>query len=184
MQEEDFEIERIIIHPNYNRPLYSNDIALIRLRGSVASSSSFRPICLPTGDFNENGLTNGSFGIIAGFGVTNASAPIDQSPILQWIRLPFVDNNWCASFYLNYTINTPSLVNISSSQICVQGREDGDSCSGDSGGPLMNDAENGDRYVLFGLVSFGPRRCGIANFPSVYTRVASFMEWIMRNIEP
>lgn len=77
------------------------------------------------------------------------------------------------------------MVNISSSQICVQGREDGDSCSGDSGGPLMSDvmADSDDPYILLGLVSFGPRRCGIANFPSVYARVSTYMEWITNNME-
>jgi len=38
-QEEDFEIERIIVHPNYNNPRYANDIALIRLKQSTVSSS-------------------------------------------------------------------------------------------------------------------------------------------------
>lgn len=30
----------------------------------------------------------------------------------------------------------------------------------------MNEAELGnDRFVLLGLVSFGPRMCGLSNFP-------------------
>jgi hypothetical protein len=41
MQEEDFEIERIVVHPNYNNPRYANDIALIRLKQSTASSRKF-----------------------------------------------------------------------------------------------------------------------------------------------
>lgn len=39
LQEEDFEIEKIIVHPNYNNPRYANDIALIRLKESTATSS-------------------------------------------------------------------------------------------------------------------------------------------------
>lgn len=41
LQEEDFEIEKIIVHPNYNNPRYANDIALIRLKQSTAASSEF-----------------------------------------------------------------------------------------------------------------------------------------------
>jgi secreted trypsin-like serine protease len=53
------------------------------------------------------------------------------------------------------------------------------------GGPLMNEAELGnDKFILLGLVSFGPRQCGLSNFPGVYTRVSSYMEWILKNIEP
>lgn len=40
-----------------------------------------------------------------------------------------------------------------------------------------------DRYILYGLVSFGPRTCGLSNFPGVYTRVSSYMEFILRNID-
>lgn len=40
-----------------------------------------------------------------------------------------------------------------------------------------------DRYTLLGLVSFGPRTCGVSNFPGVYTRMAAYMNWILDNIE-
>jgi secreted trypsin-like serine protease len=54
----------------------------------------------------------------------------------------------------------------------------------DSGGPLMNDnSENNDRVVLLGIVSFGPRSCGLANFPGVYTRVSSYVPWILETIQ-
>jgi secreted trypsin-like serine protease len=49
----------------------------------------------------------------------------------------------------------------------------------------MNEAElNNDKFILLGLVSFGPRSCGLSNFPGVYTRISSYMEWILKNIEP
>lgn len=48
----------------------------------------------------------------------------------------------------------------------------------------MNEAELGnDKFTLLGLVSFGPKQCGLANFPGVYTRVSSYMEWILKNLE-
>lgn len=36
--EQDFEIDKIVAHPSYNNPRYSNDIALIRLKESTAAS--------------------------------------------------------------------------------------------------------------------------------------------------
>lgn len=42
LQEADFEIERIIVHPNYNQPLYSNDIALIKLSQPARASGEFQ----------------------------------------------------------------------------------------------------------------------------------------------
>jgi secreted trypsin-like serine protease len=170
------------------------------------SLETIGPICLPIGRYPEdpNDISAGSNGIIAGWGARSRTSEA-QSQMLQWIRLPFVDNPQCAAFYANYTSTFRSRIMISSSQLCIQGRENGkrdfddlrsilkfcsvlfvgDACAGDSGGPLMNQAELGnDKFILLGLVSFGPRQCGLSNFPGVYTRVSSYMEWILRNIEP
>ena len=51
-----------------------------------------------------------------------------------------------------------------------------DSCQGDSGGPLACMSSSGTP-VLHGITSFG---CGCArpDYPGVYTRVASYLEWI------
>jgi len=51
---------------------------------------------------------------------------------------------------------------------------------GDSGGPLM--WPNGTQYYLVGVTSFGQKNCGGADFPGVYSRVTSFLEWIADNM--
>lgn len=50
-----------------------------------------------------------------------------------------------------------------------------DTCQGDSGGPIFITDEAGVS-TLVGVVSFGVS-CG-TDLPSVYTRVASYMDWI------
>ncbi|CRK90450.1 CLUMA_CG004144, isoform A [Clunio marinus] len=185
-QEEDFEIERIIVHPEYNNPRYANDIALIRLKQSTASSNRIGTICLPIGEYQDAATRSydAGNGIVAGWGAGSRMNNA-QNEMLQWIRLPFVNTTECAEFYSNYTSGYRLRIMISNSQLCYQGRENGDACAGDSGGPLMNEAElNNDKFVILGLVSFGPRLCGLSNFPGVYTRVSSYVEWILRNIEP
>lgn len=64
---------------------------------------------------------------------------------------------------------------------------EGDSCGGDSGGPLMarEKAKNGISYIyMAGIVSYGPEDCGTVGVPGVYTRVSEFIDWIQSKIRP
>jgi len=67
-----------------------------------------------------------------------------------------------------------------------------DSCRGDSGGPLflrrvlsngLMDPNNDhdDPWFLLGVVSFGTRVCGRGK-PGIFTRVETFVPWILQNI--
>ena len=48
-------------------------------------------------------------------------------------------------------------------------------CSGDSGGPLV--CKVGDVYKLAGVTSFGRASCNVT-YPTVYTRVSFYRDWI------
>ena len=52
-----------------------------------------------------------------------------------------------------------------------------DTCSGDSGGPLLVKSDRHSPTFLLGVVSFGINKCG-TGVPGVYTNVQSFMPWI------
>lgn len=39
-------------------------------------------------------------------------------------------------------------------------------------------------WYCAGIVSFGPDPCGREGFPGVYTRVAAYTDWIVKNIKP
>lgn len=67
-------------------------------------------------------------------------------------------------------------------QICVGGQEGEDSCSGDSGGPLMIQNGNPPRWFLLGIVSYGASDCGKKDAPAVYTNVPQYIEWIRRKV--
>ena len=81
-------------------------------------------------------------------------------------------------------------VNISSSKICAYDKFSvKDSCQGDSGGPLMlsfgsvGGLDDLEEFAWFqiGIVSFG-YRCAEPGFPSVYTRVTEYTDWIQHQI--
>ena len=58
--------------------------------------------------------------------------------------------------------------------------------TGDSGGPLMaldRSISNLHYFYLVGVVSFGPTPCGMAGWPGVYTRVDSYVDWILSKMQ-
>lgn len=94
------------------------------------------------------------------------------------VEVPIVALNECKDKFR-------SITNIDNSQICAGGEKGKDSCNGDSGGGLMLETKlssGKSRWIAVGLVSFGTPACGVENWPGVYTRIASFMDWIKQNM--
>ena len=59
-----------------------------------------------------------------------------------------------------------------------------DTCRGDSGGPLVLKLGQYKTYYQMGIVSFGFEGiCGNGR-PAIYTRLASYLEWIQASLEP
>lgn len=166
---------RVIAHPGYTPETLRDDIALLRLSEPADFSlDTMKPICLPiTSDLQRENLDNKSV-VVAGWGVTEEGM---QSSVLMSVNLPVVSNQNCMKDYDNQ-------VRIIDGQMCAGGEKDKDSCSGDSGGPLMYPGKVGRRvqYVQRGIVSYGSKRCALGGYPAIYTRVAYYMDWILDNI--
>ncbi|XP_017777647.1 PREDICTED: serine protease easter-like, partial [Nicrophorus vespilloides] len=131
------------------------------------------PICLPNDKVQQFLIQPRMVLEVAGWGKTkNMSA----SNIKMKARVPIVDRETCAK---------NKAINIANSQICAGGAKE-DSCSGDSGGPLMaRDLRGGDdRWYVSGVVSFGPRKCATKGAPGVYTNVAPYVAWIKAHMKP
>ncbi|XP_046974268.1 CLIP domain-containing serine protease HP8-like [Vanessa cardui] len=171
-------IDSVIAHPGYNPVTLRNDIGLIRLAEPADFSlDSIKPICLPkTPELLPQNL-EGLRGVVAGWGLTERGV---QSPVLLNLDLSILSNSACHSVYNR----SPHHI-IYDTQLCAGCESGKDSCIGDSGGPLMYPGKNkgsGVRYIQRGIVSYGSKRCGVAGYPGVYTRVANYMDWILDNI--
>lgn len=176
----DIKIQRIIVHESYisTSPNQYHDIALIRLSEEVVYTEFVRPICLPFSDhLRKQDFTKLKF-IVAGWGRTEVAA---KSDIQRKIIVPGFDTQKCSAQYKGERIF------ITSSQLCAGGVTGKDSCSGDSGAPLMAvDAslDNQSPYwYLAGLVSFGPKPCGMMGWPGVYTKISEYIEWIEAHVK-
>ncbi|XP_043655524.1 serine protease 7 [Drosophila teissieri] len=163
-------VEQIHIHESYGSRTYWYDIALIRLARDVAYSPAIRPVCLPSTVAVQHWQAGQSF-TVAGWGSTETSR---RSPVKLSSVLTYVDPNWCVHTYSNS-------IPLGESHLCASGNGRGDSCEGDSGGPLMAFQEG--VWVLGGIVSFG-QECGSHYFPGVYSDVIFYDSWIKETMRP
>ncbi|KXJ71588.1 hypothetical protein RP20_CCG020192 [Aedes albopictus] len=131
-----------------------------------------QPICLPTSP-HLKALQLPRY-IVTGWGDTDDG---DKSMTLLKTMLPQANRSECQAWMSLRGLQ------LTEEQLCVGETDGADTCKGDGGAPLGFSAEynRGMRFVQFGIVSFGSG-CGVV--PSVYTRVASYMDWITANMQP
>lgn len=134
------------------------------LERDLIYSPSVQPVRLP----NQNEvIVHGAIAYTSGWGRTSKRYNSKSSRKLKWIALEIVSNKRC-----NIKLKGEVLNNMlcAFSKTCEQ-----DSMQGDSGGALVI----GD--VQIGVVSWGreySQRRKKHKYPGVYTRVASFIDWI------
>ncbi|XP_049821320.1 proclotting enzyme-like [Aethina tumida] len=158
-----YQIEKVNVHEMYlkKRPFY--DIALLTLMGST---SSYKPICLPS-----LGGKTPLEGTVLGMGALkfNGSVPCT----LHEARLLIYPEEKCRDIITKSGNNASAMINVFCAGYTTA---NADTCQGDSGSPLQVMTENGD-FVLLGLVSFG-YHCANPNIPGMYTDVSKYLEWI------
>ncbi|XP_008190339.1 phenoloxidase-activating factor 2 isoform X2 [Tribolium castaneum] len=160
-------VSKIIKHEGYYSGALYNDIALLILESAV---TSINPVCLP----NLNQKFDGQSCIAVGWSGTN-----QQIKRLKKVELPIVESNKCEKLLRNTTLGHSFQVH--PSFICAGGEEGQDTCRGDGGGPLMCRLNN--HFIQVGIVSWGLPICGQKDVPSLYTNVASLINWIRQKLE-
>ncbi|SKA15098.1 S1 family serine peptidase [Photobacterium toruni] len=192
-----FTITHIINNPHYNKEIFANDIALIRVNRSLFTVA--KPIIIAS--VNEQITANNIFDnswvihqnskanlIASGWGKSNNNTNINYPNQLQLVTLAGVPDQYCNGLQAN-----KSLI------ICADSNIDGlikDVCSGDSGGPLIwqnpqhvADSDFGLRVV--GIVSNGALcehrlRNPTQQYQQLhgqYTELASLRTWIENSIK-
>ncbi|KAJ0180958.1 hypothetical protein K1T71_003043 [Dendrolimus kikuchii] len=157
---EHLDVEKIIIHDNYNSNLITNDVSLVKVASDIEFNDRVQPIKLP-----EENTDAGADLVLTGWG--RLSYPGVLPVNLQMINLTSVSTEDCQNIYNG--INP-----VLESQICSLTKSGEGACHGDSGGPLVE----GDSIV--GVVSWG-MPCA-RGYPDVYSRVYAFKDWILDNM--
>ena len=180
-------VERIIIHPGWDRRerlndiLAGHDLAVLELKVGVEMyNTKTVPICLPQAGRDDYLLQAGTAMDVTGFGLTVTASGARRHP----------DEVQTASVVLTSPDTCTDWWDVTGSQLCAAGskviipsrNKVADSCNGDSGGGLTANNFSG-REVLLGIVSFGEPECGRkGGKPGVYTNVMDHVDWIMEQI--
>jgi hypothetical protein len=169
-------VARILAHEDWNPRSTENDIALLELASPARSPAVALPAAgvaarlqaggVPAGVLEAEGVS----AVVTGWGHLSYDDPKVPASLMQ-VAVPIVSIDTCKQVYAR------SGGVIDHRSLCAGEKAGGkDACSGDSGGPLVVVSPEGG-YAQVGIVSWG-RRCGLANFYGVYTRVSAFGEWL------
>ncbi|MBI5387364.1 MAG: trypsin-like serine protease [Verrucomicrobia bacterium] len=165
-----FNVDRIVIHPNYNPGTGENDIALWHLMAPISFFGNYvaSPVRPVTPAEANAGLTDpGVMTTITGWGTLSSGGAAPN--ILQVGACPIT-----ATSAYPIGVITPDMIMAGYAQGGI------DTCQGDSGGPLVvTNAQGGLR--LAGATSWG-NGCALPNYPGVYARVSYFYDWIISQI--
>lgn len=181
-----FNATEVVIHPSYNPQTLQNDIALIRL--NAPWNGATLPLALSPAQAPDGGRA-----YVAGFGWTrnlpasNPASVLDRvisrksgragyagSRRLMAALMPLASDGACLKSH-------PGQID-TRAQFCAGFPEGGrDSCSADSGGPLVAVDRGGCPYGV-GLVSWGSSLCGQSGKYGVYTRISSYGDFIRRHV--
>lgn len=165
--EQDFAIEHIYIHPDWDHHTTDNDLALIRLDRPANLTGRVNIICLSEPEYKFPPSTKC---MISGWGTTQEDGA--PSPVLMQAKVPIVDRQACRH-------NQSYGEKITENMICAGLRQGGvDSCQGDSGGPLVcKNPVNRRQWVQIGVTSWG-KGCARALKYGVYANIKKYLPWI------
>ena len=162
-------VKRVVVHPSFNvNSHFDFDFGLLELESPMPFDDCIGSVCLPSTD--STNLRVGTSCEVTGWGTLDMQGALPN--VLQHALVSTLSPDACKQQYAKDNLT------ITEAMLCASGRTVKgvtDACQGDSGGPLV--CLEGERFVIAGVISWG-HGCGEANFPGVYARVASGIDWI------
>lgn len=161
-----------VTHPDYANS-GKHDMAVLTL----AQPTTTTPVALASAGEDSILSATGSDGQVVGWGARNPFG-FRLSNFLKQTTERVLDAGRCLRAYSRDLFDSAAM-------ICALGRRlkrfgrpplHTSACTGDSGGPLIATTPTGPKQI--GIVSFGGAICGIPGAPTVYSRVASGLDFI------
>ncbi|KAJ8956739.1 hypothetical protein NQ318_014095 [Aromia moschata] len=160
-------VSEYILHPDYIGGVAPHDIGLFRLSYPLIYNIYVQPIAFPPAGLEVSGGT-----ILAGWGSTGGVILPQMPNALQTVEIPIVPVLECDQALTIVLSGDPHPLDLDAN-ICTGPLTGGVSaCSGDSGGPLIQDGQ------VIGIVSWGITPLRIHRAPSVYVKSSHYTFWV------
>lgn len=157
---------KLIVHPQFNIRIMSNDIAMIKLSAPVTMDGQYIiEACMPAAGLDVQSKT----GWVTGWGASRLGGSTTTK--MFEVSMPILTDSRCSARY-------GSMVS-ARQNVCAGEFDVGNgACQGDSGGPFVVEVDG--KWTIVGLTSWGQNGCG---YGTVYTRVSSYLDWIDQQVE-
>jgi len=167
----EMDVLEIKYHPEFHPGNLYNDIAIVKLDGSLdfEKNPHISPVCLPDvfQDFSGHRCW------VSGWGKDQFGLSGAYQNILKEVDVPIMSHSQCQQRLRGTRLGGQFLLH--PGFLCAGGEEGKDACKGDGGGPLV--CEVGGLWQLAGIVSWGVG-CGEVDVPGVYVKVGHYNTWI------
>lgn len=160
--------KHIIVHEQWDWDNLSNDISLIKLPVSIKFNKYVEAAKLPKVSESYRDYV-GETVVASGWGRDSDKAN-SVSQYLRFVMVPIMDQDKCNKAFGGM---------VTKKMICIDTTGGKSTCNGDSGGPLVYREDNVN-YVI-GATSFGSSAGCEKEFPGVFTRVTSYLDWIKKH---
>lgn len=174
-------VAEVLVHPDFVPPdsesgiEFDADIALLRLE---RPARGIIPVDLPGPEFDALALKSATQGTLLGWGAldydNDTNRAIDFPTRLKQVRVPLVSDIDCR--------DVMGEGEVSGNMFCAGTLAGGgDSCVGDSGGPLAAASPTPSGWLQAGVISWG-LGCAFPGFYGVYTRIGKYAQWITQQV--
>ncbi|EDS36581.1 clip-domain serine protease [Culex quinquefasciatus] len=174
-------IESYVFHPEFDQPMYTNDLALIRMAHEVEYNDYIRPICLPT---TPELRANVPRFLVMPAWELDMNAPNHYVGTLEKYFVENIDLDTCQRQYENAGF-TPEFDD-GENRFCAGQQGPNYVCSRVPGSPIGTevDIDGVQRHVEFAMAKFAPLNCTLRQtVPMISMRITKYMKWITDNLE-
>ncbi|XP_072043267.1 transmembrane protease serine 2-like [Amphiura filiformis] len=175
-------IQRVILHEEYDDESSDNDIALLILADKVEFTNTVNAVKLNPLNGNRKTFDSASDCFVTGWGTVEEDGYLADE--LQEAHVPLWPPKFCHDAFRDDF--RPGGSWITDNMLCAGHDQFAiDACQGDSGGPLVCIAEDepgGEaRWYLVGITSWG-FGCANKGHPGIYARADNYLDWIDQHL--